>query len=198
MNGVRFRIGRPDDIPALRQLIESAYRGKSARAGWTHEADLLGGKRTSEAELEEIVTSPDQVMLLAEVSDSLVGCVCLTRLPEDVTYLGMLSVNPDLQAGGLGRRLLSAAETEAVSRFGTSLMEMTVISTRSELIAWYERRGYRLTGERRPFPEGDYGAFSPQDLEFVVLEKPMMRPDPAEAGLGSDQMLSPGSQTFGN
>lgn len=174
---VRLRPARLDDVAVLRPLIESAYRGKSARAGWTHEADLLGGKRTSEAELEGIISSPDQVILIAEADSGLVGCVCLTRLAGKATYLGMLSVNPDLQAAGLGRQLLSAAEVEAVNRFDADRMEMTVISTRSELIAWYERRGYHLTGERRPFPEGDYGAFSPQDLEFVVLEKSLEQPD---------------------
>jgi len=50
---------------------------------------------------------------------------------------------------------------------------MTVIRQRPELIAWYERRGYRLTGERRSFPYGDerFGQPNRDDLEFVVLEK---------------------------
>jgi len=82
-------------------------------------------------------------------------------------YLGLLTVEPSLQASGLGRRLLAAAETEAVARFAARRMEMTVIHRRAELIAWYERRGYRPTGETRPFPVDP----PRPELDFVVLEK---------------------------
>jgi hypothetical protein len=49
---------------------------------------------------------------------------------------------------------------------------MTVISVREELISWYLRHGYRLTGERKPFvvPDVRWG-IPKQPLEFVVLEK---------------------------
>lgn len=168
-----FRAATPADIPALRRLIESAYRGEGAKAGWTHEADLLGGARTSDAELAGIIADPDQVLLMTEDAGEAVGCVRLMRQADGSAYLGMLTVSPLRQAGGLGRRLLAAAEAEAVGRFASPRMEMTVISTRSELIAWYERRGYALTGERRPFPVEvqDFGDLPARDLEFVVLEK---------------------------
>jgi hypothetical protein len=50
---------------------------------------------------------------------------------------------------------------------------MTVIQVRDTLIAWYERRGYSLTGETKPFPYGDdrFGRPLRNDLHFVVLEK---------------------------
>lgn len=168
-----FRAATSADVPALRCLIESAYRGDSAKAGWTHEADLLGGDRTSEAELAGIIADPDQVLLMTEDAGEAVGCVRVMRQADGPTYLGMLTVSPGRQAGGLGRALLAAAETEAIARFTAPRMEMTVISTRSELIAWYERRGYSLTGERRPFPAEvqDFGDLPKLDLEFVVMEK---------------------------
>lgn len=170
-----FRAATSADVPALRRLVESAYRGETAKAGWTHEADLLGGDRTSDAEIAGIIADPDQVMLMTEHAGEAVGCVRLMRQPDGSTYLGMLTVSPARQAGGMGRRLLAAAEVEAVRRFGSSRMEMTVISTRAELIAWYERRGYTQTGERRPFPAEaqDFGDLPPLALEFVVLEKPL-------------------------
>lgn len=122
-----FRAATPADVPALCRLIESAYRGDSAKAGWTHEADLLGGDRTSDAELAGIIADPDQVMLTSQDQGETVGCVRVMRQPDGSTYLGMLTVSPLRQAGGLGRRLLAAAEAEAVRRFGSSRMEMTVI-----------------------------------------------------------------------
>jgi len=92
---------------------------------------------------------------------------------EGLAYLGLLTVDPRRQAGGLGRWLIAAAEAEAIDRFGATRMEMTVIRQRAELIAWYERRGYRLTGETRPFPLDDerFGLPQTRELEFVVLEK---------------------------
>ncbi|MFN7127588.1 MAG: GNAT family N-acetyltransferase, partial [Brevundimonas sp.] len=106
-------------------------------------------------------------ILLAHSDGALVGCVQVARVGDDRTYLGMLTVEPSLQASGLGRRLLAAAETEAVARFAACRMEMTVIHRRAELIAWYQRRGYRPTGETRPFPVDP----PRPELEFVVLEK---------------------------
>ena len=175
MSALDLRPATPADISALHALIESAYRGEGAKAGWTHEADLLGGARTTDGELAAIIADPDQVMLLAEAQGAVAGCVRVMRQPGGPAYLGMLTVSPDRQAGGLGRALLTAAEAEAKQRFGAPHMEMTVISTRSELIAWYERRGYVLTGERRPFPAEaqDFGDLPWRDLEFVVLEKPL-------------------------
>jgi len=168
-----FRPATSSDAAALHRLVESAYRGDSAKAGWTHEADLLGGQRTDEAELLDILASASRVILLAEVEGVLTGCVQVADQGEGLAYLGLLTVDPTRQAGGLGRLLIEAAEAEARSRFAATRMEMTVIRQRSELIAWYERRGYALTGETRPFPLDDerFGLPQTRELEFVVMEK---------------------------
>ncbi|WP_312146330.1 GNAT family N-acetyltransferase [Brevundimonas sp.] len=177
MTAPTFRPAAPDDVPALHRLIESAYRGDSAKSGWTHEADLLGGQRTDEAELLDILADVSRVILLAEVEANgerlLTGCVQVADQGEGLAYLGLLTVDPTRQAGGLGRLLIDAAEAEARGRFGATRMEMTVIRQRSELIAWYERRGYRLTGETRPFPLDDerFGLPQTRELDFVVMEK---------------------------
>ncbi|WP_191555259.1 GNAT family N-acetyltransferase [Brevundimonas aurantiaca] len=167
MSEIAFRAATLDDVAALHPLIERAYRGETAKAGWTHEADLLFDTRTSAEELSALIADPDRVILLAHRNGAPIGCVQVARVGDGRTYLGMLTVEPILQASGLGRRLLAAAEAEAVARFAARRMEMTVIHRRVELIAWYERRGYRPTGETRPFP------IDPPrpDLDFVVLEK---------------------------
>lgn len=167
MSGLVFRAATASDVAALHPLIERAYRGESAKAGWTHEADLLFDDRTSADELSALIADPDRVILLARRNDRLIGCVQVARAGPDRAYLGMLTVDPALQASGLGRHILAAAEREAVARFAARRMEMTVIHRRAELIAWYERRGYALTGERRPFPVDP----PRPELEFVVLEK---------------------------
>lgn len=160
------------ELPALHALIERAYRGDTARAGWTHEADLLGGQRTDLEALAAMLADPEQQLLAARDADVVIGCVALRRVAPDRCYLGLLTVEPTLQAAGLGRRLLTEAEA-AAREWGAAFVEMTVIARRAELVAWYERRGYRQTGERRPFPMEDprFGLPKTEDLGFVVLEK---------------------------
>lgn len=149
---VRIRPATLADLPALHPVVECAYRGDSARQGWTHEADLLTGTRIERAELEAIVNDPAQVLLMAEDAAGPLGSVNVARRSPTLAYLGLLSVDPLRQAAGLGKQMLAAAEGHARGVFGADTIEMTVIDRRAELIAWYERRGYRKTGEVRDFP----------------------------------------------
>ena len=161
------------DLPALHALIESAYRGDSARAGWTHEADLLGGQRTDLAALSDQIADPAQAILVARNGAVLAGCVAITDRGGGTAYIGLVTVDPSRQAAGLGRALLAAAEEHSALHFAAKRAEMTVISLRTELIAWYQRRGYALTGETRPFPATDprFGLPHRDDLVFVVMAK---------------------------
>jgi ribosomal protein S18 acetylase RimI-like enzyme len=175
---MNIRFASEADLDALHALVHSAYRGDSARQGWTHEADLLDGQRTDRAALDESLADPDQRILVAERDGCLIGCVNIAAVAGGKSYLGMLSVDPAQQAGGIGRALIEAGERIAAELFGATAMEMTVIRQRRELIAWYERRGYALTGEERPFPLDDvrFGLPRRRDLTFVVLEKPLAQP----------------------
>ena len=162
-----------DDLPALHALIESAYRGESARQGWSHEADLLGGQRTDIDALDAMLADPAQHLLVLRDGDELRACVALTDKSAGLAYLGMLTVEPSRQSAGLGRMILAAAEDHAAAHFAATRIEMTVIAQRHELIAWYERRGYARTGEQRPFPGHDprFGLPQRDDLAFEVMEK---------------------------
>jgi len=73
---------------------------------------------------------------------------------EDQLYFGMLTVNPELQTQGIGKKLLLRVEVIA-QELGLKTIRMTVIGQREELIAFYERRGYRRTGKTEPFPDHD-------------------------------------------
>ena len=142
-----------EDLPALHPVVERAYRGESARSGWTHEADLITeGERTDLGTLRGLVDSPASRLLIAQNSDTIIGCVNVQDRGGGTVYLGLLCVDPLLQAGGIGRRLTAAAEETARADFHAERIEMTVIEQRAELIAWYERLGYGRSGERRDFP----------------------------------------------
>ena len=115
-------------------------------------------------------------MLLAvresEGGVELLGCAQLERKP-DYAYFGMFSVVPGLQGGGIGKQVLAECERIARDEWRLPAMRMTVIDIRNELIAFYERRGYRRTGILKPFPYGDerFGLPRRDDLRFEVLEK---------------------------
>ncbi len=172
---ISFRTASAADLDALLDLVQRAYRGDSARTGWTHEADLLDGQRTDAAALLEILADAAQHIVVAEHDGGIAGCVHIADQGGGTAYLGMLSIDPAKQAAGLGRALLKAAEDAASAVFGARRIEMTVIRQREELIAYYERRGYARTGEERPFPLDDprFGIPKRRDLSFVVLAKPL-------------------------
>lgn len=165
-----FEIASRADIPALNTLINSAYRGESSKKGWTTEEHLLGGIRTNEELLDELIGKNGSRIFKYTIDNELVGCVLLEEKKESL-YLGMLTVSPDLQGKGIGKILLDNAEKLAKEE-GFQNIEMTVISIRSELIAFYERRGYIKTGEKKPFPMEDANFGQPkQFLEFIVMQK---------------------------
>lgn len=157
------------DIPALNILVNSAYRGESSKKGWTTEADLLGGIRTDEDALRTMLQNPNVTILTYKQGGQLLGCVYLEKKGQNM-YLGMLTVAPDAQANGIGKHLLAVAEQAALEQQCRAIT-MTVIAVRHELIAWYERRGYRATGERKPFPADPSFGLPKQSLEFIVMEK---------------------------
>lgn len=174
---LRFRSATEADTPALVALVESAYRGDTSRQGWTTEADLLDGRRTGADEVEACIRHPDSRIVMAERSLAAGGhelLACAHVAIEDGTgYFGMFSVRPQLQGSGIGKAVLAEAERIAREEWELPVMRMTVIDIRDELIAFYQRRGYRRTGIHKPFPYGDerFGRPRRDDLRFEVLEK---------------------------
>lgn len=163
-----IRAATEGDLPAIHRVIERAYRGDSAKLGWTHEADLLFDTRTDLATLEAIVADPAQVLLALFEDGGPLGCVNVASKDGGLAYLGLLCIEPTRQGEQLGRTLMAAAEAHARDSFGATAIEMTVIDKRTELIAYYQRRGWCLTGERRAFP-----VRVDPPLEMVVLARPL-------------------------
>nr|WP_315223401.1 GNAT family N-acetyltransferase [uncultured Flavobacterium sp.] len=158
------------DVPALNTLINSAYRGETSKKGWTTEANILSGKRTTEDELTQTILDPKNTILKYTQDNTIIGSVLLVA-QEHQLYLGMLTVSPELQNSGIGKKMLAEAENHAKA-IGLSSIIMTVISVREELIAWYKRHGYVDTGKREAFPESDiHITTSKEPLEFIYLEK---------------------------
>lgn len=168
------------DVSRIHELVNSAYRGESSKKGWTTEADIVGGQRIDAEKIRELLRHHDKAILCLVESSSqneceTVGTVCLERFEDEVgigVYLGMLTVQPTSQNAGLGKFLMSESETFARA-WGATRMILGVINVRSELMLWYQRRGYEKTGEIKPFPYGDirFGEPKRPDLNFVMFSK---------------------------
>ena len=169
---LHISIASTEDVAAITELLNGAYRGESSKQGWTTEADLISGNtRTDDSEIRAIMQQRDSVFLKFSVENEVVGCVNLQKHGNRL-YLGMFSVSPKLQAGGIGKKLLRASE-EYAKRVECSAIYMSVISVRAELIDWYQRHGYKDTGERKAFIEDNISGKHLQQLEFMILEKPL-------------------------
>jgi ribosomal protein S18 acetylase RimI-like enzyme len=166
----QFRKALVTDSQIITDFVNSAYRGESSKVGWTTEADLLGGQRTDQERIKELISESDTQIELLTIDDELSGLVLLKK-EKHFAYFGMLTVKPNLQNKGVGKMILDHVEKQAKS-WGLSKIKMTVISDRKELISFYERRGYQWTGETENFPEHDQRFGIPKKkLIFHVFEK---------------------------
>lgn len=167
------------DISSIHRLVNSAYRGASSKKGWTTEADFLDGQRIDPEGLRDLIANPNfKILVLLDRAEDIVSTVCLeweqdAKVPS--VYLGMLTVNPETQTVGLGKIMMNEAENKA-REWGATKMTLSVINLREELMMWYERRGYRRTGETKPFPYGNerFGIPKRPDMHFIMFEKPLL------------------------
>ncbi|HZF37164.1 MAG TPA: GNAT family N-acetyltransferase [Candidatus Angelobacter sp.] len=168
------------DAKLLADLVNAAYRGAGGRLGWTHEAELIAGDRTSSKDVAAMIGDSSTTVLVrrSDTSSAILGCVAIEMNNSGHCTISMLAVDPNAQAAGLGRALLTDAEQFAASK-EARIARITVVRQRDSLIAWYERRGYRRTGAEA-FPYGDDSVGLPrrEDLGFVVLEK-ALQPAPS-------------------
>lgn len=144
------------DAAAISALINHCFRGEVSRQGWTTEADIVAGKRTTSSEVASVIKRPDAFVLMGVLDDEIVATVCCDKqmiAGKQTAHFGKVSVKPNLQNKGYGKDLIHAAEAMTKREWRVLGFHMSVISLRTELIAYYERLGYERTGELEAFPE---------------------------------------------
>ena len=135
-----IRIAVPGDAAKITNVINAAFR--------IAEEFFVDGSRINQAEVEQLLVKGE--FLLAETDDKVNACVYV-ELRGDRSYLGLLSVDPDCQKGGLGSLLMLEAEKHCRER-GSRFMDIYIVNLREELPAFYQRRGYVENGIT-PFPD---------------------------------------------
>jgi len=138
------------DAKEIATLVNRAYRPSSREAGWTHEANLIAGERISTEQVLSLFHEQSTILLL-HLGQDIVACVHVQG-GQSGTYIGMLATNPAMQAQGIGKQMLLHAEAYAIEHYDASVLKMSVLSSRPELLAFYERRGYVLTGQVEEYP----------------------------------------------
>ncbi|RYE10358.1 MAG: GNAT family N-acetyltransferase [Hyphomicrobiales bacterium] len=166
----RFAFATPADVPALALLIERAYRGPEAAKGWTNEAEILTGPRSSPEEIAGLIADPEARFLVALDGDRPVACALLKRHGTGA-YFGMFAIDPAVQGGGLGKLMMTRADAAVRELWNANYLRLSVISLRDQLIAWYERRGFVQTGQHEPFPFDSSPGALRTDFHLTVLQK---------------------------
>jgi ribosomal protein S18 acetylase RimI-like enzyme len=167
------RLASGEDAEAIAGLVNRAYRPGAGLRGWTHEAELVDGARAS-GEMVRALLRPGSAVLVLCRGARILACVHVEAVPlERAAYIGMLATEPAEQAGGLGKRMLACAERYAADALGARVFRMSVLVSRTELVAFYLRRGYLRSGRLEGFPD-DAGAGVPRvpglQLETLVKE----------------------------
>lgn len=147
---LELRVACQADADDISALVNRAYRPEPGAAGWTHEANLVAGERISTAQVSSQLQGPSIILLLC-LGPKIVACVQVEPDQSGV-YIGMLATEPHMQEQGLGKQMLLSAEAYALEHFVASLLKMSVLSSRPELLSFYERRGYVLTGVVEEYP----------------------------------------------
>lgn len=153
---LQFHQAELSEASTIAQLVNSSYRGESSRLGWTSEADLLDGLRTTTQEVAAIIQREDAFILIGVERDEIVACLCCewqALAGHNTAHLGMIAVKPKHQNKGYGKAMIGAAEAMTARKWRVVGYHMAVISMRHTLIAFYERLGYQRTGEFVAFPE---------------------------------------------
>lgn len=171
MTILHIRPALPVDVPALVRIVEAAYRGTDAAAGWTTEVGLVRNARTHPEEVQALIADEDSVVLLAEQDGVPIGCAAVhPEIDGERPEFGLFAVDPARQAGGVGKALLESGADWARRR-GDRELVIRVLQSRPELVAWYQRRGFRATGEGVPFAGRAEDLVVPElRMELLVLE----------------------------
>ncbi len=131
---ISVRRAHADDSPAIAALVNRAYQVESF---------FVDGERTNAAEIAEM--SRTGAFLVLEQARGELAAAVFVDSHGDSAYIGMLSVSPDMQGRGLGKRLVRIAEALGEA-MGCSSVGLKIVNLREDLGRWYRSLGYEEVG----------------------------------------------------
>lgn len=171
----KVRIACESDSQEISALVNRAYRPPLHKAGWTHESNLVAGERICAEQVRALFNEQSTILLLF-VGSEIVACVHV-KVDMPGAYIGMLATDPSMQNQGIGKQMMHLAEAYAMENYGATLLKISVLSSRSELLAFYERLGYVRTGEEEGYPlSAGVGQPMIPDLKVLFLAKAPANP----------------------
>lgn len=160
-------------IADIVELVNFSYR-KKGHQGWTSEALIVDGDRINADQVRELNRFDSTILLLFQ-EERLAGCVHVQKC-EKAGYIGMLTTHPEFQNQGIGKQLLQAAEHYLIEKYSVHCFKMSVLSARTELLAFYQRRGYQLTTQVEDYPiHANVGQPLLKDLTVLHLTKAALK-----------------------
>ena len=168
---LQFKELQKEDIKEVILLINQAYRGEKKDKAWTTESHILDGIRVNEDMMEEILKEKETKTYIAKIDNKIVGTIQV-KLEGESILVGLFAVDTKSQASGIGKKLLEFAENSATKLWQKSTFLIEVISTRTELMQYYIRRGYQNTNSFIEFPKSAYWTPNTnEELKLLVFKK---------------------------
>ncbi|WP_226893386.1 GNAT family N-acetyltransferase [Nisaea sediminum] len=158
-------LAETDSISDLTSLLHRAY-GQLARMGLrymaTHQGEDVTRQRAAEGTCL-VALSDGKIVGTIIVKDATQtkGCAWYDR--PGIASIGQFAVEPDLQAKGLGRRLMDEAEKRAAAS-GAAEIALDTAEPAAHLVEWYGRIGYRFV---------EYMQWDHTNYRSVIMSKPL-------------------------
>lgn len=160
----------PAEAASIARLVNQAYRPAGPSRGWTDETGLVAGNRTSTEQVRQLFTDHSSILVMRH-EGGVVACVQVEQSGE-ACHVNMLATSPSLQGKGIAKQMLAAAEALAVDKYSARVLNISVVSSRPELLAYYLRRGYALTAGVAPYPvHAGVGTPIQEGLQLLQLTK---------------------------
>ena len=158
---VRYEIRsvKTEELWACLGTLHAAFGESARKYGYTQESYPSSGAYVT---IDDLKSAKERGvhMYAAFVGDTVAGYVQLEKKKDGIYMFRRFAVLPEYQNIGLGKALIAHCRKRA-SAIGVRKIELLMMYENTDLLAFYERNGFRLlrTGKDEKYP-----------FEYAILE----------------------------